>query len=215
MNTRRIIFWASFIIILALIIWGMVVAMNKPPREKVDSPAPISSTDHVIGNPDAKVTLIEYSDFQCPACGAYYPIVSRLITEASTTLRFAYRHFPLPQHPNAMPSAIASEAAANQGKFYEMVDLIFTNQADWTELPNAIPVFVGYATKLGLDMEKFNADMLATSTQARVEAQNAEGVRIGINATPTFFVNGKIIDNPRSYEQFKAIIDAAATSTTE
>jgi len=216
MNTKRIIFWLCFVVILALIIWGLIVAMNKPTNGgSAGTPAPVSAADHVRGPADAKVTMIEYSDFQCPACEAYYPVVEKLMAESSSTIRMVYRHFPLPQHANAIPAAMASEAANAQGKFWEMYNMLFTNHVDWTELNDPTPVFVGYATKLGLDIDKFKADLSSSTLRDIITNDSNEGVKIGINATPTFFINGKAIQNPQSYEQFKSIIDAAVGSTTK
>ena len=108
MNIKRIIFWACFIIILGLIIWGLAVAMGKSATNGTltSSPAPVTSADHILGSPNAPVTMIEYGDFECPACGAYYPLVKRLTDEASTTVRLVFRHFPLPQHAPYNSSSI-------------------------------------------------------------------------------------------------------------
>jgi protein-disulfide isomerase len=195
--------------------------MNKPGVSgRVGTPAPVSAQDHILGPTDAPVTMIEYSDFQCPACAQYHPYVKRLVSEASTTLRLVYRHFPLDnirpdgqvQHPNAVPAAIAAEAASRQGKFWEMHDLLFENQNDWAELKDANPVFETYATKLGLDLAKFKADLADKTIESGIQAEKSEGIRLGIDHTPTFFINGKVIDNPQSYEQFKTIVDAAASA---
>ncbi len=211
MNTKRIIFWSGFVVVLGLIVWGLTVAMNKPVKDnKPSSAGEITAVDHSRGPIDAPVTLIEYSDFQCPACQTYYYFVKRLLDEASTTMRFAYRHFPLSQHANAVPSALASEAAGVQGKFWEMYDPIFTNHTEWTELVNPTDVFVGYATKIGLNVEQFKEDMSSSTLRDKIQADLDGGIRIGINATPTFFVDGKAITNPPSYEEFKAIIETAA-----
>ncbi len=216
MNTKRVIFWASFIIILGLIFWGLVVAMNKTDTgSAVGAPAPVTNSDHILGPKNASVTMIEYGDFQCPACGAYYPLVKRLTTEASTTLRLVFRHFPLPQHANAMITAQASEAAGLQGKFWEMFDLIYSNQNDWNTLPDAHLVLDGYAQKIGLDMIKFKADIDSSAVKAVVDTDSAEGVKIGIDSTPTFFVNGKIIKNPQSYDTFKVLIEAASFGSSK
>lgn len=213
MNTKRFFFWASFLVILGLIIWGLVVAMNKPaPGTDLGVPAPVTSADHILGSSTALVTVIEYGDFQCPACALYMPIVDRLYNESSTTMRLVFRHFPLPQHANAMGSALASEAASNQGKFWEMYRLIYAGQTDWSEKPvaDATKVFIGYATDLGLDIAQFTKDMASAEAKSKVESQLAEGKALGINATPTFFVNGEAVVNPQGYEAFKALIDAAA-----
>jgi len=219
MNTKRIIFWASFIIILGLIVWGLVVAMNKAPAapKGVGTPADVTMADNVRGPMDAPVTLIEYSDFQCPACAAYYPLVERLFSESSTTLRFVYRHYPLPQHKNADLAARAAEAANSQGKFWEMSQQIFENQTSWSELGDARArqIFAGYAASLGLNMEKYSTDLESAGTKQKVRDQYREGVAIGINSTPTFFVNGKTITNPRNYDEFKKIIDDALKGGTQ
>ncbi|MFA6432757.1 MAG: thioredoxin domain-containing protein [Candidatus Paceibacterota bacterium] len=213
MNTKRIIFWLCFVVLLGLIVWGLIAANNKPALGlKLGEPAPISATDHVRGPADAKVTLIEYADFQCPACAAYNSLVERLYLEASTTLRLVYRHFPLPQHQNARITAQATEAAAVQGKFWEMASVVYANQSDWAELSDADArkMLAGYAADLGLDAQKFATDIDADAGKERISDQLAEGQSLGVNGTPTFFVNGKAIQNPQGYDQFKAIIDTAA-----
>lgn len=216
MNTKRIIFWASFIIILGLIFWGLVVAMNKPtPASGPSAAAPVSADDHILGPKNASVTMIEYGDFQCPACGAYYPLVKKLTQEASTTLRIVFRHFPLPQHANAPITSQAAEAASLQGKFWEMYDMIYENQSEWSNLPDAHAVLIGYAQKIGLDMVKFKADLDSNAVKDAVAQDAAEGQKIGINATPTFFINGKVIANPQSYAAFKALIEAAASGSSK
>lgn len=217
MNTKRIIFWASFIIILGLIIWGLIVAMNKPPvtAPELGTPAPVTADDHVRGKEDATVTIIEYSDFQCPACAAYYPLIEKLIAEASTTARFVYRHFPLYPlpHKNAFIASQAGEAAALQGKFWEMYTLLFENQIEWENSTKAAGIFEGYASRIGLNVEAYKKDFESDSVKTRIEKDKNEGESIHINSTPTFFVNGKSITNPQGYEEFKTIIEAAASST--
>ncbi len=219
MNVKRIIFWASFLVILALIVWGLAVAMNRPQRAGGAvagslAPAPVSAEDHVQGSPDALVTLIEYSDFQCPACQSYYWSISKLLQEEpATTLRFVYRNFPLPQHANAIPSSMAVEAAGLQGKYWPMFDLIFQNHTDWTELADATPVFIGYAKEIGLDVAKFTLDLKNQALADHVQTDIESGRTAGINSTPTFFINGKAITNPKTYADFKKLIDEAASQS--
>lgn len=216
MNIKRILFWLGFVIVLGLIVWGMVVAMNKAPTtpiSNVGTPSPVTVDDHIRGPVGAPVTLIEFADFQCPACESYEPLLQKLESAASTTLRVVYRHYPLSQHKNAMPAARAAEAAAMQGKFWEMHDMIFAEHTDWTELADATPIFEGYATKLGLDIDKFRADMAGSAAETRIQRDLGEAGRINVAYTPTFFVNGKAIANPKSYEEFKSIIDAAAQAS--
>lgn len=226
MNTKRIIFWACFIIILGLIVWGLVVAMNKPVKGTLDSiatPPDVSASDHVRGNTNASVTLLEYSDFQCPACESYYPVVEKVYNQSSSTIRFVYRHFPLNntlpdgsiQHPNALAASKAAEAAGKQGKFWEMYGLLFANHTDWTELKDPRDMFGSYAAQLGLNLTKFKSDFAASSTEDFILGQKNEGVKIGINGTPTFFINGKAIQNPQSYDAFQATIDAAVAASAK
>lgn len=215
MNINRIIFWICFVAILLLIVWGMIVALGRPvPGQSLATPAPVTSADHVRGLDTAPVTIIEYSDFQCPACENYYPTIEKVLNNSSTTTRFVYRHFPLSQHKNALPAAYASEAASKQGKFWDMYEKIFTNHADWTELADATPIFEKYATEIGLDVDKFKLDSNSTTTKALVVDQQTEGQKIGVNSTPSFFVNGVFIKTPPTYEEFIKIIGDAALSAS-
>ncbi len=229
MNTKRIFFWASFIIILVLIIWGLVVAMNKPASTgpKLGIPSDVVATDHVrlsdfasstgITDPTkVKVTIVEYSDFQCPACASYYPIIERLMREASTSIRFVYRHFPLYPlpHKNSIVAAQAAEAAGGQGKFWDMYRTLFENQIAWQDSNTAGDIFEGYAQKIGIDMTTYKLAYASTDTKARVQHDRDEGEELGINSTPTFFVNGKAIVNPQGYEAFKKVVEDAASAST-
>lgn len=207
-------FWAGFIIVLGLIVWGMNAAMEKQNNRGLEStvgtPSPVSSTDHVYGPVDAKVTIIEYSDFQCPACEAYYPVVEHVLASSTVPVRLVYRHFPLPQHANANIASRASEAAGLQGKFWEMYKLLFSRHVEWTELKDPTAVFSGYAKEIGLNVEKFKTDMESDVVKAAVTAYASEAIKVGIDRTPTFFLNGKIINNPEGYEPFIKAIEAAA-----
>jgi len=215
MNTKRIMFWLGFFIVLVLIIWGLIVAMNKPvTSQEPKNPAPATVNDHIFGKSDAVVTLIEYSDFQCPACRTYYYFVDKLLN-STTSVRVVYRHFPLPQHPNAIPAALAFEAASVQGKSFEMYKMIFENYDQWVELTDPKPEFVKYAESLGLNVSKFSEDMASTTLRKIIDDNAIEGQKIGINATPTFFVNGKFINNPPSYAEFEKLIRETATTTTQ
>jgi len=215
MNTKRTIFWLGFIVVLGLIVWGLVVALNKPQSgTSVGKPAPITATDHVRGPDTAQVTLVEYGDFQCPACETYYPVVEQVLASSTVPIRYAYRHFPLPQHANAIAAAMASEAANAQGKFWEMFHMLFEHHVDWTELSDPTTVFLGYATKLGLNVSRFKTDLASSTLHEIIDADSNDGMHIGINQTPTFFVNGKAIVNPTSYDEFKTLIEQTASTTT-
>lgn len=162
------------------------------------------------GARDAKVTLVEYSDFECGACAAYYPIVQALLEEFGAKVQFVYRHFPLRQiHASAEYAARASEAAGKQGKFWEMHDLLFEKQSEWSAVYSGTTIFEEYASVLGLDVARFANDMTSKEVGDKVERDYASGLKSGVNSTPTFFLNGKKIATPRSYAEFESIIKQA------
>ncbi len=216
--SKNIIMWSSVVLGIALVIFGMVKlissSVNQPGITSGALP-PVTSADWIQGNPNATTTLIEYSDFQCPACGAYYPVVKQLVTDFGQNIRLIYRHFPLSQHMNAMLAAEASEAAGKQGKFWEMHDLLFGNQQTWSDDTNARNVFIGYAESLGLNSDQFKKDIDAPDIKAKIESEYNGGLAIGIDSTPTFFLNGVKIQNPTSYEGFKSIIQQAINGTAK
>lgn len=169
----------------------------------------IDNNENVKGDKDAKITLIEYSDFQCPACGSYHPIIKKINDNLSAQVRFAYRHFPLPQHKNAKLAATVAESAGKQGKFWEMHDLIFQNQSDWSEEKNAVVIFAKYAGDLGLNLEQFKNDLESTEIKDKIENDYKSGVMAGVNSTPSFFLNGKKMEQnqTRNYDDFKNAIE--------
>lgn len=175
----------------------------------------ITAIDWIEGSPAATVELVEYSDFQCPACGFYYPWVKKLNEKFAGELKFAYRYFPLSNiHRNADLSAWTAEAAGQQGKFWEMHNKLFDNQAIWSDSDEVEKIFTGYAKELGLDMAKFATDLKSKATKDRVAADYANGSAIGVNHTPTFFLNGVEIQNPSNYANFEELI-AKAISTAK
>ncbi len=209
---KRIIFWASFIVVLGLIIWGLSLAMEKDINKGSVGDAPaVTANDHILGPEDAKVTIIEYSDFECPACRAYQSLVKKVIASSTIPVRLVYRHFPLSQHTQAKLAARVTEAAALQGKFFEMHDIIFDNQSLWTNRSNARDLFMTYGQRIGLNVDKLNTDTDSVSVKRIVDDAISSGIDIGIRWTPTFFVNGKLLENnPQSYEEFKRVVEEAA-----
>lgn len=175
----------------------------------------VRSDDHILGPATSTVTLIEYSDFQCPACRAYASLVAQALARVPDA-RFVYRHFPLTSiHPKALAAGYASEAASAQGKFFEMGTILFEKQDEWAKSISSNELFMGYAARLGLDATKFETDMKSASTIARVERDYASALKLGLNSTPTFFVNGtKVIQNPRSVDEFVALLEAARSSSS-
>jgi protein-disulfide isomerase len=152
---------------------------------------PVSEKDHLQGNPAAPVELVEYGDYQCPHCGRAYPIVKRLQEQLGDQLKFVFRNFPLAKiHPEATMAAIATEAAARQDKFWEMHDTVFENQ-EYLDKESLLEM----ADELGLDIQRFEKDLADPALAEKVEADFESGIRSGVNATPTFFINGEKYNN--------------------
>ena len=172
----------------------------------------VTDKDWVKGSTDAPATLIEYTDFQCPACGAYYPILKQVTEEMPDKVKLVIRHYPLIQiHPNALPGARAAEAAGRQGKFWEMYDLLFMNQAEWSKASDPMKsIFPAYAGRAGLDIEKFKQDMADSSLDDKINHDRATGNKLEITGTPSFFLNGKKLENPKNVEELKKAIEKAS-----
>jgi len=168
---------------------------------------------HIKGNPEATVTLVEYSDFQCPACAAFQPIVEEVMDEYGDSLSFEYKHFPLPIHPYAQQAAVAAEAAGQQGKFFEYHDALFDNQKTWVNAASPSSLFIQYAEQLGLDVPLFRKHIKSSVLRDKVRAGFAEGRELDITGTPSFFLNGEkgvyyfriemiasaFLDNPKGF----------------
>ncbi len=164
---------------------------------------------HMKGNENATVTLVEYSDFQCPACGAFQPIVNEVMMEFGDTVKFEYKHYPLVQiHPFAEPAARAAEAAGQQGKFFEYADKLFAGQNEWSKSTNPTGFFKKYAEELELDLEKFAQHQKSSLLQENIKANMLEARALGLTGTPSFYLNGVKMELA-SYEDFKAQIAAA------
>jgi protein-disulfide isomerase len=226
---KRVAFWGFFVIIIALIIWGLVAANGKSSSTSGASgspstlPAPVTASDWTIGSSSALVTIVEYADFECPACQDYAPILKQLVADENSStgtsggngdrVRFVYRYFPLPQHPNATISAEAAQAAGAQGQFWAMHDMLFANYSDWENLSDPTSIFIGYAAKIGISTTTFLADLTSPAVDKVVTDSYQTDVSAGLNYTPTVFINGTRIDNPSGYAGLKALVDAAASSS--
>ncbi len=201
-----------WIVIGLIAVVGGLIAFGHAPKSShpVENSAllTIAPDDYVKGATTSPVVLIEYLDFECEACGAYYPIVKQLEQEYGDRVTFVARYFPLAGHRNGLPAAYAAEAAARQGKFWEMHDLLFTRQGQWGEKQVVTPeVFEGYAEELDLNMDQFRADVASDQVASRVKRDMDAGRQLGVNSTPTFFLNGEQV-RPQGYEPFKAAIEA-------
>ncbi len=172
----------------------------------------MTDQDWVRGASDAPVTLIEFTDFQCPACGAYFPILEQLSKDMEGKMKLVVRHFPLIQiHKNALTGARAAEAAGRQGKFWEMYQELYTNQTEWSNAEDPMKsILPSYSENIGLDSAKFRQDMTDASLDDKITRDREIGNALKINGTPTFFVNGDKVTNPTSVEAFKTLINEAA-----
>ena len=158
---------------------------------------PVNHSDHFLGSHTARVTVVEYGDFECPACGQAYPAVKMMLNHFGDRLRFVYRHFPQREvHPHAELAAEAAEAAGAQHKFWPMHDRLFQAQDEWngeaTDAPKAF--FKRYAGELGLDVAKWETCFDARKYQPRINSNLADGLRRGVNSTPTFIIGNKVYD---------------------
>jgi len=169
-----------------------------PSAVKID----VRSDDPVRGNPAAPVTIVEFSDFQCPFCSRVVPTMKQIEAAYGRDVRIVWKNQPLPMHPEAVPAALAAEAAREQGKFWEMHDKLFENQRSLSE-----PSYEAWAKEIGLDIEKFRAAVKRPQTRQRIADDQALAQRVGANGTPTFFVNGEQVVGAQPFESFKAVID--------
>ena len=154
--------------------------------------------------------MIEYGDFQCPACASYFPLLKQLEQEYGDQLEIAYRHFPLRAiHANAQIAAQAAEAASLQGKFWEMHDMLYVNQQQWASERNPEEKFIELASRLELDKERFRSDMNSDMLKTKVNTDYDSGELSGVQGTPSFFLQGIRIEIPQTYDELKKVIDEA------
>ncbi|MDX9970518.1 MAG: DsbA family protein [Candidatus Gracilibacteria bacterium] len=177
------------------------IAMVIPPSPNNQNDVPsknileYNSSEPQVAFGEPKVVLVEYSDFQCPYCAIVdQTIISPVIEKKIEGSAFVFKHLPLKGiHPNAVISAVASEAALNQGKFFEYKDLLYKNQSDWSDLADPKPIFLEYAKSLSLDEAKFENDINSIALTQKIENAYSFGIENGLNSTPTLFLNGKQI----------------------
>jgi protein-disulfide isomerase len=159
------------------------------------------------GETEALITMVEYSDYQCPACAYFHPIVEQLKETYGDTLEVEYRYFPLNNHQYAALATRAAKATKNQGEFMAMHNMLFKNQESWSA-GDAQNKIIGYARKIGLDMDQFREDLNSSETQRTVMMEKQEGQNRGVNSTPSFFVNGRKMDQVAgTYGPFKELVD--------
>lgn len=176
--------------------------VEKPPA---DAGKLVRDNSHKTGT--GSVTVVEFGDFQCPSCAIAQPTVQRIKQEYGDKITFVFRNFPLPMHQNAETAAKAAEAAAAQGKYWEMNDKLFASLQEWGELSDPKDTFTKYATELGVsDIDRFKRELGDDTYTQRIKDDKADGEAVGVQGTPTFFVNGQQAQNFQ-YETLKELID--------
>lgn len=193
--------------ILVIAVFFLSNSSNPSPKDIQSDPGLlVKENSHKIASSSAKVTIVEFGDYQCPFCASAQPIVKQLLNDYSGKVNLVFRHFPLPQHQNALLAAEAAEAAGEQGKFFEMTDKLYENQKDWSENNNPLQLFVSYAQELKLNLEQFSSAVTTNKYHQKIMADKNDGLSLGINSTPTFFINGQKMNgfNPTD---FKSLID--------
>jgi protein-disulfide isomerase len=189
-------------------------ASNASVANTAKTPAPVTvlgaQPPNLLGSPNASVTVEEFADFQCPTCGVKHPMMKELTSIYGTRIRFIFRNYPLaiPAHDKAYDAAVAAEAAGLQGRFWDMQNLLFTNQQAWSSNPDYRRLWEGYASQIGLDTEKWKSDMAGLNAKSRVDADLQRGRALQINSTPSVFVNGMLIPfEQMTIEGMRAVID--------
>ncbi len=171
---------------------------------------------NMLGSPNATVTVEEFADYQCPTCAVVHPKMQEITKIYGNRIKFIYRSFPLTQiHQNAYAAAVAAEAASLQSKFWEMQNQLFSNQKEWSNSAEAPKLFEGYAQKIGLDVGKYQNDVLGLGAKARVDADLMRGRKIGVSGTPAIYING----TPLAFEKFdvesmRQVIDSELQKTS-
>lgn len=215
-----------FIIIIVVLVAAVAIAWTlKQSATQPSAPAPGSAANpsqpvasntahpgaqppHALGLADAPVTLEEFGDFQCPPCGMLHPVLQTMEREFGTKLRVIFREYPLvPAHAHALSAARAAEAAGMQGKFWEMHGMLFDNQKAWTDAFDVRPIFEGYATKIGLDLEKYRRDVSSEEAAQRIFLDGKRARDLGVKGTPTVFMNGREVPfESLAPEKLRAVI---------
>lgn len=182
---------------------------NTPQSREYPVVNKVNSSDHIKWSSEKKNILVEYSDLQCPACKAFHELITNQIeasasgnTDITKKITFVYRHFPLVQHQYAEEAAYSAEAAGNQDKFFAMADILFKNQDTWAKSKDPKKEFETYAKELNLNIEKYKKEYESKEVKERVNADLLSGQQAKVNATPTFYLNGKKLDTVRSFDEF-------------
>ncbi len=231
-NKNNTVKWIAITIVsalfLLLFVGIIVVAKNKNKPQTENGAVKFSNSGHprmlTKEGKDASIsasqatqaiTMVEYGDLQCPACKAYHPLVLDVLKAYPEQLKLVFKNYPLTTvHRNAMAAAIAAEAAGKQGKYFEFVDMVYEKQLEWSELDDPQGKFEEYVKALGLSVEQFKKDQQDKAITTLINDERNEGIQNGVTGTPSFFINGKKIENPANLDAFKKVIDAELKTVT-
>jgi len=197
------------IIGVAVFLFGGKGSLDKSQAAPIDQSILVHKDSHIEKSKNNKVTLIEFGDFQCPACGATYPIVQQILNAYKDDVTFVFKNYPLPIHQNSRIAAEAAEAAGAQGKFFPMYEKLYDNQKDWGESKDPMKYFEQYAKQIKLNVDTFKKEVADQKYEKKIQADIDDGNKVGLNATPTFYINGVEIVGGLPYDQFKQKIDDA------
>ncbi|HSX42372.1 MAG TPA: thioredoxin domain-containing protein [Candidatus Saccharimonadales bacterium] len=201
----------------AIIIIGGIVLITSRGKSSRTTSGDVTNINTSVGHKEgagdaAPVKIVEFGDFQCPFCAQAEPALRQALKNNATTVQFIFRNFPLPQHNNALAAAYAAEAAGKQGKYFEMHNLIYDRQTAWENVSEPAGVFLGYARELGLDSNKFKSDYNSDAVKAYIKTDADYGTSIGVDQTPTFYVNGKKVTGVQTVAQWQTFFDSAKAS---
>lgn len=208
----------SVIVLAVAVAAGAARFLSRQPDEPAEAPSSSGSEfkdtgggrfrGPLDGKSQARITLVEFGDYQCPSCGAYFPLVNEVLARYPKELRLEFHHYPLISiHPNAMAAAKAAEAAGEQGKYWEMHDLIFEYQPIWSQRENPEPDFLAMAARIGLNQNAFMQAMRSPAVEQRILQDVVRAREANVEAVPTFFINGRQVQPKLSIDDFSRIID--------
>lgn len=218
-NSETKLFGGIILATVALVV-GAIFFLSRPSNAKpvrADEKLLLGAHSYKIATDSATATLVEFGDYQCPACGAYSPVVDQVMKDFAGSLNFVFREYPLTSiHANAQYAAQAAQAAGLQGKYFEMHHVLYQKQSEWSEgaTDKAKQAITGYAKDIGLDMEQFAKDVDSDAVKNAVTADVRDGDALGINSTPTFYLNGIKMVNPQSVADFESLVREAVKTPT-
>lgn len=202
-----------FVLVLTVLVLGFFgfLFFTKKDSKTNDSQSSGQLSEHTVGEGKTGVVLVEYGDFECPACYRFFPVLQQVKEKYKEEITFQFRHYPLVEiHQNALLSARAAEAASIQGKFWEMHDLLYQNQSQWSKMTDPTPAFEAFASQLKLDVEKFKVDLKSEAVNDIIQADLAHAKGLGLSSTPSFILDGQVLEDPRdTLEYFSEQIDKA------